>query len=248
MPCPSHPPWLHHSNYTWRRVQLMKLLIMYNTFLQPPVTSSRFGPNILLNTGLMSENRNTEQIRRCWWNNGNTHPCSSSSMCRVNCESNARFAVKNITEKTVQTPSSHFCSVALLQSYITATSLPTFDTFGTLSMWQVSPVIKPISPEKFATDRYRVWKKKFFILVTNTSQEGPNSNEWGYYGNTLISFHIKIDIQSKKPVSKYNCFEYLHYARLSSPVQAFAFFFQWFFQPTQGPGLLFSSVIIFHRR
>jgi hypothetical protein len=24
MPCPSHPPWLDHSNYTWRRVQVMK--------------------------------------------------------------------------------------------------------------------------------------------------------------------------------------------------------------------------------
>jgi hypothetical protein len=22
MPCPSHPPWLDHSNYTWRRVQV----------------------------------------------------------------------------------------------------------------------------------------------------------------------------------------------------------------------------------
>jgi hypothetical protein len=28
MPCPSHPPWFDHSNYTWRRVQVMKLLIM----------------------------------------------------------------------------------------------------------------------------------------------------------------------------------------------------------------------------
>jgi hypothetical protein len=28
MPCPSHPPWLDHSNYTWRGVQVMKLLIM----------------------------------------------------------------------------------------------------------------------------------------------------------------------------------------------------------------------------
>jgi hypothetical protein len=28
MPCPSHTPWLDHSNYTWRRVQVMKLLIM----------------------------------------------------------------------------------------------------------------------------------------------------------------------------------------------------------------------------
>jgi hypothetical protein len=32
LPCPSHPPWLDHSNYTWRRGQVMKL------------------PNILLNT------------------------------------------------------------------------------------------------------------------------------------------------------------------------------------------------------
>jgi hypothetical protein len=28
MPYPSHPPWLDHSNYTWRTVQVMKLLIM----------------------------------------------------------------------------------------------------------------------------------------------------------------------------------------------------------------------------
>jgi hypothetical protein len=28
MSCPSHPPRLAHSNYTWRRVQVMKLLII----------------------------------------------------------------------------------------------------------------------------------------------------------------------------------------------------------------------------
>jgi hypothetical protein len=28
IPCLSHPPWLDHSNYTWHRVQVMKLLIM----------------------------------------------------------------------------------------------------------------------------------------------------------------------------------------------------------------------------
>jgi hypothetical protein len=28
MPRPSHPSWLDYSNYTWRRVQVMKLLIM----------------------------------------------------------------------------------------------------------------------------------------------------------------------------------------------------------------------------
>jgi hypothetical protein len=24
MPCPSHPPWLDHSNYAWRRVQVIR--------------------------------------------------------------------------------------------------------------------------------------------------------------------------------------------------------------------------------
>jgi hypothetical protein len=28
MPCPSHSRWLDNSDYTWRRVQVMKLLIM----------------------------------------------------------------------------------------------------------------------------------------------------------------------------------------------------------------------------
>jgi hypothetical protein len=28
MPCPSHAPWLHNSNYTWRRVQVIKLFIV----------------------------------------------------------------------------------------------------------------------------------------------------------------------------------------------------------------------------
>jgi hypothetical protein len=37
MPCPSHPPWLDHCNYSWRRVQVMTLLIMQ---LSP--TSSHF--------------------------------------------------------------------------------------------------------------------------------------------------------------------------------------------------------------
>jgi hypothetical protein len=28
MPCLPHPPWLDHSNYIWRRVQIVKLLIV----------------------------------------------------------------------------------------------------------------------------------------------------------------------------------------------------------------------------
>jgi hypothetical protein len=40
MPCPSHPPWLDHSNYTWWRSSLC-------SFLESPITSPLFGPNIL---------------------------------------------------------------------------------------------------------------------------------------------------------------------------------------------------------
>jgi hypothetical protein len=28
MPCPSHPLWLDHSNYTWRRIQVMKYFLI----------------------------------------------------------------------------------------------------------------------------------------------------------------------------------------------------------------------------
>jgi hypothetical protein len=28
MPCPSHPPWLDHSNTIWWELQFMKLLVM----------------------------------------------------------------------------------------------------------------------------------------------------------------------------------------------------------------------------
>jgi hypothetical protein len=33
MPCESHHPWLYHSNYIWRRVQVMKLRITNNDLL-----------------------------------------------------------------------------------------------------------------------------------------------------------------------------------------------------------------------
>jgi hypothetical protein len=45
---PSHRPLLDYSNYTWRRVQITKLLVMQ--FLHSPITSSLFGPNIFLCT------------------------------------------------------------------------------------------------------------------------------------------------------------------------------------------------------
>jgi hypothetical protein len=43
MLCLSDPPWLHFSNYIWRRVQVMKLLIIR-------IISSLFGPNIHFST------------------------------------------------------------------------------------------------------------------------------------------------------------------------------------------------------
>jgi hypothetical protein len=45
MPCPSHPPW---SNYVWWGVQIWSSSLC--SFLQSPVISSLFGPNILLST------------------------------------------------------------------------------------------------------------------------------------------------------------------------------------------------------
>jgi hypothetical protein len=48
MLCTSNLPWLDHSNYTWWRVQIMKLLIW--NFLQSPTTSSLLGPYILIST------------------------------------------------------------------------------------------------------------------------------------------------------------------------------------------------------
>jgi hypothetical protein len=48
MHCPCHPPWLDQSNYTWRIVQVMKLLILQ--FSHTSSYSSFFVPNILLST------------------------------------------------------------------------------------------------------------------------------------------------------------------------------------------------------
>jgi hypothetical protein len=48
MPCPSHPPWLDHSDYIWWRVQLMKLLIMQFSPISHHFTL--FSPHNLLST------------------------------------------------------------------------------------------------------------------------------------------------------------------------------------------------------
>jgi hypothetical protein len=43
-----HHPLLHKCDYTWRRIQIMRLVL--SSFLHPPVTLSLFSPYISLNT------------------------------------------------------------------------------------------------------------------------------------------------------------------------------------------------------
>jgi hypothetical protein len=35
MPCPSHPPWLDHSNTIWWGLQVTKLLVMQHSRTSP---------------------------------------------------------------------------------------------------------------------------------------------------------------------------------------------------------------------
>jgi hypothetical protein len=48
IPCPAHPPWLDHSNYIWWKAKLWSP--SWYSFLQSPITSSLFSPNILCST------------------------------------------------------------------------------------------------------------------------------------------------------------------------------------------------------
>jgi hypothetical protein len=53
---PSHPPLLDHSNYTWRRVEIMKLFVTQFS----PVTSSVFG-------GFLCNDETGRWIRVAYW-------------------------------------------------------------------------------------------------------------------------------------------------------------------------------------
>jgi hypothetical protein len=41
MPCPSHPPWLNHSNYIWRRVDVSRIKFNENRFIGSWVPGGR---------------------------------------------------------------------------------------------------------------------------------------------------------------------------------------------------------------
>jgi hypothetical protein len=65
MPCPSHPPWLDHSNYTWRALQVMKFLIMHfsPTSYHFIALRSKCSPQ----TPLMSESKYQHScLENCW--------------------------------------------------------------------------------------------------------------------------------------------------------------------------------------
>jgi hypothetical protein len=58
--CPSHPPSLHNSNYTWQRVVINLLVI---SPLQPPVTSSHYPNSLFSNTPKLCSSLNVgEQV------------------------------------------------------------------------------------------------------------------------------------------------------------------------------------------
>jgi hypothetical protein len=46
MPRPSYPPWLDNSNYTWRTIQVMKLLIMHYVSTTKPNRLMLFGETV----------------------------------------------------------------------------------------------------------------------------------------------------------------------------------------------------------
>jgi hypothetical protein len=88
IPCPSHPPWLDHSKYTWWRVQ-----VMLSGFLAPQYgTSSCWGfrrPHT--NTGIKTIKNNK---KTCWdkdihtevmWNNFVSRLCPYKMKCRELC-------------------------------------------------------------------------------------------------------------------------------------------------------------------
>jgi hypothetical protein len=57
MPCPSHLPSLDHSNYTWRRVHVMKLLIMQFSPTSRHFISLRSKYSLLCTKKLVSNSR-----------------------------------------------------------------------------------------------------------------------------------------------------------------------------------------------
>jgi hypothetical protein len=80
MSCPSDPPWLDHSNYVWRGVQIMKLLIM-QFFLQPPITSSLCDTNIFSSAPCsQTPSVYIPPLKRSWYSGG-WSPIGSTRHC-----------------------------------------------------------------------------------------------------------------------------------------------------------------------
>jgi hypothetical protein len=67
MPCSSHPPWLDHSNYTWRRVQVLKII---NIILLFTLSLKQWSNSIHCQKYLL---QNARSLVRLWnvldWNN-----------------------------------------------------------------------------------------------------------------------------------------------------------------------------------
>jgi hypothetical protein len=61
MPRPSHPPWLYHSVYTWRRVQVMKVGLV--VFIEISWGAARATPNV---SSLINKRKQVLKAKRCY--------------------------------------------------------------------------------------------------------------------------------------------------------------------------------------
>jgi hypothetical protein len=77
MPSPFHPPRLDHSNYTWRRVQNTKLLVMQSS---PTSVTSLFGLNILLSTLFLNTHKLCPSLNV---RDQVSHPCRTTGKIAV---------------------------------------------------------------------------------------------------------------------------------------------------------------------
>lgn len=142
----------------------------------------------------MSENQKAEKTSRYRWNSGVTHPYSSSSMCGVKRGKNNRSAERKILKRRL--------TFLLSPLY---NPIDICNKFGNFRNIHNSSYMISFPHWQTAISRaIRNWhisslpKRNFSSLITNTSQQaGLKSNEWGYCWCILISFYIKIYIQSK---------------------------------------------------
>jgi hypothetical protein len=182
MPCPSHPPWLDHSNYTWRTIQVMKLLIM-----QFSPTTYHFIPLRLKYSPQHPVLRHPILIL--------IHECFGCLICtdRVPGEVVSKF--HGIFYFLHELPRNNFIGA------FTYRSCKNLDIFFAMSIW---PLIA--TPEPLNRFSWKVTLKNFtpnLFFNSNFRQNHPKKNNtWTLWQPTSISAHNSIDIYWSKKCFK----------------------------------------------